>query len=78
MTELQMGARHKPVIFLQFITNLPLLMLWVSFMSGFQHLDFYFFFNIFIIMGDMTLRRFFSKRMLRMGDKPKLNELKDT
>lgn len=40
MTELQMGARHKPVIFLQFITNLPLVMLWVSFMSGFQHLDF--------------------------------------
>lgn len=42
MTELQMGARHKPVIFLQFITNLPLLMLWVSFMSGFQHLEFFF------------------------------------
>lgn len=76
MTELQMGARHKPVIFLQFITNLPLLMLWVSFMSGFQHLEF--FLNIFIIMGDMRLRRFFSKRMMRMGDKPKLNELKDT
>lgn len=29
-------------------------------------------------MGDMRLRRFFSKRMMRMGDEPKLNELKDT
>lgn len=37
-----------------------------------------FFKNIFIIMGDMRLRRFFSKQMMRMGDKPKLNELKDT
>lgn len=38
----------------------------------------FFFLNIFIIMGDMRLSRFFSKRMMRMGDKPKLNELKDT
>lgn len=43
MTEMQMGTRGRSVIELHFISNRFLLIQWVSFMSGFLHLEQMFF-----------------------------------
>lgn len=70
-----MSAGGRSVIRLQFITKYSLLIKRLSFMHGFMHLEQTYFF--FISMGDMWIRRFFSKYMLRMGDIPG-NDLQGT